>query len=133
MTLYVDASALLKVYLDQPESDDAAAILNSDRFHATSRLTLVEVRRNLARGLDGRRLSQAKRRFGQQWGEFDVVELGQDVCDKAVQIAERTRVRTLDALHLAAALSLRPTPSFVTYDIRQAKAARSLGLEVLGV
>jgi predicted nucleic acid-binding protein len=43
------------------------------------------------------------------------------------------RIRTLDALHLAAAERAGGgTLVFVTYDIRQAQAARSLGWPVLG-
>ncbi len=42
-------------------------------------------------------------------------------------------VRTLDALHLAAARRLGPgSTCLLTFDIRQAQAARSLGMTVLG-
>jgi len=40
-------------------------------------------------------------------------------------------LRTLDAIHLATAVSLRPdVGTIVTYDVRQARAASALGLEV---
>jgi predicted nucleic acid-binding protein len=43
-------------------------------------------------------------------------------------------VRTLDALHLATAQQLQvPALPFLTFDLRQAQAARSLGFTVLGV
>jgi predicted nucleic acid-binding protein len=42
-------------------------------------------------------------------------------------------VRSLDAIHLASAQALQiPTLSFLTFDLRQAQAARSLGFAVLG-
>jgi predicted nucleic acid-binding protein len=42
-------------------------------------------------------------------------------------------VRTLDALHLAAAQRVGgPAMPFLTFDLRQAQAARSLGLTVVG-
>lgn len=41
-------------------------------------------------------------------------------------------VRTLDALHLGAALRLGTAVTFLTFDVRQAQAARSLGFTVAG-
>ena len=48
VSLYVDSSALLKRYVDEPDSDACDAILHSDSALATGRHTVVEVRRNLA-------------------------------------------------------------------------------------
>jgi predicted nucleic acid-binding protein len=42
-----------------------------------------------------------------------------------------TGARTLDALHLAAAQRIGGAVPFVTFDVRQAQAARTLGLVVL--
>jgi len=41
-------------------------------------------------------------------------------------------LRTLDALHLAALLRVGREVPLLTFDIRQAQAARSLGISVLG-
>lgn len=56
------------------------------------------------------------------------------VCEAASEIAEVTGIRSLDALHLGAArrLGVGSLP-LVTFDLRQALAARSLGWTVLGV
>ena len=62
-----------------------------------------------------------------------IVELDETTCESAAAIAEVTGVRTLDALHLACAARLGGTAlAFLTYDLRQAQAARSLGYTVLG-
>jgi predicted nucleic acid-binding protein len=51
----------------------------------------------------------------------------------AAAIAELTGARTLDALHLAAAQRVGgPAVPFLTFDVRQARAARGLGLTVVG-
>ena len=47
-------------------------------------------------------------------------------------LAAQTRVRAHDALHLGAARRLGTGLSFLTFDVRQAEAARSLGFRVLG-
>ena len=46
MSLYVDSSALLKRYVDEPDSDTAEALLSSDSSLLTARHTIVEVRRD---------------------------------------------------------------------------------------
>jgi uncharacterized protein len=72
--------------------------------------------------------------FGEDWRRITVVELDEVTCRLAADVAEQTGVRTLDALHLGAATRLGPgVASILTYDIRQAQAARQLGFVVLGV
>ena len=41
-------------------------------------------------------------------------------------------LRALDAIHVAAAVDLEPIEAFVTYDERQAAAARLAGLRTMG-
>ena len=132
MSLYVDSSALLKRYVDEPDSDVANAVLASDRSLLTARHTVVEVRRNLARLLDERDASAARAAFLEDLGVFGIVELDAVTCEAAAGIAELTGSRTLDALHLAAAQRLGGgAVPFVTFDLRQAQAARMLGMTVL--
>jgi predicted nucleic acid-binding protein len=133
MSLYVDSSAMLKRYIDEPDSDEADALLRSDPTPLTARHTIVEVRRNLARLLDDRDAAAARTAFLEDLAVFSIVELDHVTCDAAADIAEITGVRTLDALHLAAARRVGGSAvPFLTYDVRQAQAARGLGLLVLG-
>jgi uncharacterized protein len=133
VSLYVDSSALLKRYIDEPDSDAAEALLRSDPSLLTARHTIVEVRRNLARLLDETDAAAARSAFIQDLRVFSIVELDEVTCETAAGIAEMTGVRTLDALHLAAAQRVggHAIP-FLTFDLRQAQAARSLGLTVVG-
>jgi predicted nucleic acid-binding protein len=131
--LYVDSSALLKRYIDEPDSDRAEAYLLADPQWVTGRHTRVEVRRNLTRLLDGRALDAARSSFETDWERTSVVALDDATCDLAVGIAEATGARTLDALHLAAAIRVGSAGlTLLTFDIRQAQAARSLGMMVIG-
>ncbi|MBA3748780.1 MAG: type II toxin-antitoxin system VapC family toxin [Solirubrobacterales bacterium] len=132
MSLYVDSSALLKRYVDEPDSDEANALLASDASLLTARHTIIEVRRNLARLLDERDAAAAKAAFLEDIAAFAIVELDCVTCESAADIAELTGARTLDALHLAAARRIGGAAvPFVTFDLRQAQAARILGLAVL--
>lgn len=133
MSLYVDSSVLLKRYVDEPDSGEADALLASDPSLLTARHTIVEVRRNLARLLRERDATAAKAAFTQDIAAFAIVELDAVTCDAAADVAELTGARTLDALHLAAARRAGggSEVAFATFDLRQAQAARTLGLTVL--
>ncbi len=133
MTLYTDSSALLKRYVDESGSVAADELLRSDPVLATGRHTVVEVRRNLSRLLDGPELHTARNAFASDLAALAIVELDSTTCEGAATVAEVTGVRTLDALHLAAAQRLGGAAlQFLTFDVRQAQAARSLGFTVLG-
>ncbi len=133
MSLYVDASAFVKVYVSERESDECVEILQADPTWIAGRHTFVEVRRTLDRVLVGRKFEDAKLHFRADWERTSVVELDTVTVELAADLAEVTKVRTLDALHLAAARRTgEPGLSFLTFDLRLAQAARSLGFHVLG-
>lgn len=132
MTLYVDSSVLLKRYVDEPDSDRAVELLTTDPTLVTGRHTVVEVRRNLARVLSPTDATTARASFATDLASFSIVELDANTCELAATVAEQTGVRTLDALHLGAARRLGTQLTFVTFDVRQAHAARSLGFAVAG-
>ena len=133
MTLYVDSSALMKRYVDEHDSDLAVEMMATDPVLVTSRLTEIEVRRNLSRLLEGPELADARRRFATDLDAFALVALDATTCGEAARVAEQTLCRSLDSIHLAAALRAGATTTFLTFDIRQAQAARGLGLAVRGV
>jgi predicted nucleic acid-binding protein len=133
VTSYVDTSALLKRYVEESDSDHATYLLNADPVLVTSWVTLVEARRNLARLLNGAPLRSAQRQLTSDFEAFALVSCEESVASLAAEIGETLGVRSLDAIHLATAKRLQiPDLSFVTFDLRQAQAARSLGLQVLG-
>jgi hypothetical protein len=132
VSTYVDSSALLKRYVEEPDSPAAVSLLRADAALLTARHTIVEVRRNLARLLAGHDLAAARRAFANDLRSISIIELDETTCESAAMIAESTGVRTLDALHLAAAQRISaPGVGFLTFDLRQAQAARALGLAVV--
>ena len=135
MSLYVDSSALLKRYVREPESAECERLLHSDAVWVTARHTWVEVQRNLARLVEGADRGRLQRAFVEDWKRVHIVELDRDTCDLAGDLAKtHAGIRTLDALHLAAAQRVGSSAiAFLTYDVRQGRAARELGIKVLGV
>ena len=133
MSVYVDTSALLKRYVEEDDSAACEKVLLADATWITGRHTWVEVLRTLARLLAGPERARVRKLFRTDWSRMLIVELDETTCERAGDLAETLQVRTLDALHLAAAERAGGGAlPFVTYDIRQAQAARSLGWSVLG-
>lgn len=133
MALYVDTSALLKRYIEEQDSDAANEWLRGDPQWLSARHSYVETRRNLARALDGEQLVRSREYFEEDWRRISIIEVDDITCRVAADIAEITGLRSLDALHLGAANRLGPdVVQLITFDIRQAQAARQLGFTVLG-
>jgi predicted nucleic acid-binding protein len=72
------------------------------------------------------------RRVRGEWPACSVIELDQSLAERVARLAVATGLRTLDALHLAAALTL-PTESviFATWDLRLHRVARERGMRTL--
>jgi predicted nucleic acid-binding protein len=132
MTLYIDSSALLKRYVDEHDSEQAVSLMTTDPVLVTSRLAEIEVRRNLSRLLEGSALLEARRSLATDLDAFALVALDATTCGEAARIGEETFCRSLDSIHLAAALRAGPTTTLLTFDLRQAQVARSVGLAVRG-
>jgi hypothetical protein len=123
---YLDASAIVKLVVVEAET----AALEADAAHrsglVTSRLGATEVRRAAHRA-GGRRLLQ---QVDAVLEALVVIEMTPAMFDRAAGLLPST-LRTLDALHLAAALETGlPSLDFITYDARLADAARRHGLSV---
>lgn len=132
MTLYVDSSAMLKRYVDEHDSGVAIELMKADPVLVTCRVTEVEVRRNLAWLLTGDDLDNRRRAFADDLDGFALVNLDAQTCHEASRIAEETLCRSIDSLHLAAARRAGRGTTVLTFDNRQARAARTIGLDVVG-
>lgn len=129
---YADASALVKLVRDEPESTALRAFL-ADADIVSCELVLTEVPRAI------RRAAASDPRLGLD----DLVARGGEVLDAvALQPLDRAllvvagalaepALRALDAIHVAAAIGLMPLDGFVSYDERQAAAARLAGLRTV--
>ena len=122
---YLDASALVKLIIEEAESASLNRWYVEARRLATSRIGIVETRRATWR----RSFDEMHR--NRILSDVEVVDLDSGIAAVAAAL-EPPSLRTLDAIHLATALALMPDlDAFVTYDDRQAAAARALGLPVV--
>jgi predicted nucleic acid-binding protein len=123
VSLYLDASAITKLVVDEPQSA-ALERLVVGKALATSRVAVVEVTKAVARADPG----------ADAWGVLSrmaFVEIDADLARLAGATGGPS-LRALDAVHVASALRLVPEiAAFVTYDDRQADAARAAGFDVV--
>lgn len=122
---YVDASALVKLILDEA---DAGAMrrwyIEADRI-ACSIVGAVETRRAVARKVD------RPERVDLILRSVITLDIDEGIA-RAAAALRPTTLRTLDSVHLATALGLLgELDAFVTYDDRLAEAARAAGLPVV--
>jgi hypothetical protein len=128
--LYVDTSAAVKLFKQEPESAALERWLTGrgSALVFTSDLTRCELRR----ALEAAEVGAAARREADEWlADCALIRLTRELCDRAGTLAPGLRVRSLDALHTAAALSLgQALAAFVAYDQRLVDAAKQVGLPV---
>lgn len=126
---YLDASALVKLGTPEAESGVLRDAMSRYPTRFTSRLAEVEVARALARrGAASSALIDDVRVV---FEGLAIVELEGSIASLAGSVPPPT-LRSLDAIHLASALSVGDElEAFVTYDLRLADAARAAGLEVI--
>lgn len=121
---YVDTSALAKLVQDEPESAPLRDWLAGRRW-IISDLHRTEPRRAAARA-GGMAAARAERLLA----EADVLRINAETFDRAGALLPAA-LRSLDALHLAAAMSLaRDLAGIVAYDDRLIAAAAALHLSV---
>jgi predicted nucleic acid-binding protein len=121
---YADTSALAKLVRPEPETRALRRWLRGKQW-ILSDLHRTELRRAAAKA-GGRAPAWADRLLT----ESDIVRITADVFDRAGTL-EPLDLRSLDALHLAAAMTLGPDLAGVlAYDERLLSAAAAVGIRV---
>ena len=128
---YMDSSALARLVLDERESDALRAFV-ADADLVTCELALTEVPRAIHRAARGapRLAAELIGRTADLLEGVGLVPLWRDSLIGAGAL-QAPALRTLDAIHIRSALGLVPIDAFVSYDERQAAAARLAGLRTV--
>ena len=123
---YVDASALVKLVREEPESGALRAFL-ADADLVSCELVLTELPRAIRRAAaDDPRLplDAPDRERGEMLDALALLPLDRGLLAAAGALAEPA-LRALDAIHVAAAVDLSPLDAFVSYDERQRRPRAS--------
>lgn len=127
LPVYLDASAIVKIVVPEAETDALLSALSQWPDRVSSGLARVEVHRALWRAGASRAV---RARADAVLSALVLVRIDDPVLSRASSF-KNPLLRALDAIHLAAALSLGDDPdAFITYDARLARAAEKQRLRV---
>lgn len=140
MRLYLDTSALVKLYVDEQGSPIVRSAVDQAGLITTSAIAYVEaraafVRRRHQGGLSAGEYRRVIRDLDADWSRYLVVEVTDSLIREGARLAEAHRLRAYDAVHLASAGAVRGHLAepvvFVSWDLGLEKAASAEGLEAL--
>ncbi len=133
MTLYLDTSSLLKLYVVENGSDEVRQDMAEASSAATSAVSYAEARAAFARRrregfITAAEFRSVKRDFDADWSSYAVVEPTMSLCRAAGELAERYQLRGFDSIHLATFLQIArdggPAETrFSSFDRRLNRAA----------
>ena len=137
MTVYLDTSNLVKLYVDEPDAGELQQSVAEADVVATSVLAYAEARAAFARRRREKLMTAAEARsavkqLDEDWPRFVVIVLGDELGRAAGRLADVHGVRGCDAVHLASFEALvaccdDADVRFSCADDRLSRAARSLG------
>jgi uncharacterized protein len=136
--LFLDTSALVKLYVEEENSATVVARAEGAEVLAASRIAWVELMSALARHAreqpqSASALEVARERFATDWSQFLTIEVNQALVEVAGDYTDTFSLRAYDALQLASVHALHTgmpgEVRFACFDTRLVKAAKVLGIE----
>lgn len=112
MILYLDTSALVKLYAEEEGTATVEQAVEEAEAVATSVVAYAEARAAFARKLregvfSPENRDEAVEALDEDWGTFEKPEVTGDLVLEAGDLAEEHALRGFDAVHLASALQVR--------------------------
>ncbi len=140
MILYLDSSALVKLYFNEEGRDTVTMAVEASEGISTSTIAYAETRATLARKyregwLDNNGYYSAVADLNDDWLAFELLNVTPQLAYRAGEVAQQYALRGFDAVHLASALTFAErlqNLKFLAFDKRLNDAARAASLTVYG-
>ena len=137
MKIFFDSSAFAKRYIKEAGSEEIEKYCSQADTLIMSSICLPEIVSALCRLKRQSLLTEgqyklAKQAFLKDVEDVSICNITPSVINRSIHILETSKVRTLDALHIACAVELE-AEAFISSDIQQLSAAKTAGLKVLKV
>ncbi len=136
MTVYLDTSSLVKLYVTESGSEVVRQLVGDANVVATSVVAYTETRAALARlrrerVLTALRVTEAKRQFEEQWPMYLALAASDSLCRAAGELAEKYGLRGFDSIHLASFVDVTRRAGiddtrFSSFDERLNRAAQKM-------
>jgi len=136
--LYLDTSAILKRYVQEPFSEEISVKWKQSKAIVTSSVAYAETMATIYRkkkevNLDNKLIRKTIQLFQRDWNGFMRVEVTDDLNEYIDKVLQKHLLRGFDAIHLASALVIHERfPRnffFACFDQRLNQSARMEGLE----
>lgn len=140
MMLYVDSSALVKKYVEEPGSDRVLKLLAQSGMAVTSKLAYPELLAGLGRkrrekGITEKDYRDALVDFESDWNAFLIIEFQDELLAVIKLLTMKHALKGADLVHLASALWIQKAAKekvdFVASDIQLLRAAKAEKLEII--
>jgi predicted nucleic acid-binding protein len=142
LILYLDASALVKLYTDEAYSDLVRGAASAATIRACHDIGYVECRAAFARkrrqgGFSPADHARCRRQLERDWDQFHAVAVTPGLLRRAAAFSEEHGLRAYDSVHLAAAEAVRAASGgrmefrFAVFDAELARAAQLAGFTLL--
>lgn len=141
MILYLDTSALVKLFVPEAHSVRVRAAVATARAVTTQLLAYVEACSAFARLAETRDerplFERLRRELDARWPEWEIVRVDERLVRRASELCAQWRLRGYDSVHLAAAEAVRAASGgrtdfrFAAFDARLREAASQAGLPLL--
>ncbi|CAN5419374.1 type II toxin-antitoxin system VapC family toxin [soil metagenome] len=140
MILYLDTSALVKVYINEDASEYVKASLSAYDVIASHMIAFVEAHSAFARLHREQKITEitftnVKNEFVLEWSNYMQIDMLPSIVKHACDLTETFALRAYDSLHLAAAhwllLENQKAVTFACFDNKLNRAAAILGLNLL--
>lgn len=132
MTLAIDTSALVRRYVRGLGHGLVTEAMADDDVWCASALARAETLQALHQlAVSARQHDHLWNQLRRDWDRMHTVPVDDRCLARAVEIGATFRVRSTDAIHLAAATRLPQPIRYLTFDRAQIPAAAGLGFEVV--
>ncbi len=139
MNLYIDASALIKLFIQETYSDEIRGLVENANLVATGLITRAETAAGINRLTRMKVVNQAEceaalGNFRREWGDYHRILVTEQIVIRADFLTGQYSLRGYDAVHLACALTwselLGAPVLLATFDKELHNAAQKSGMEV---
>ena len=140
MNLYIDTSALIKLFVQENFSDKIRQLVENAELVATGLMTRAEAAAGINRlarmnFLDQAQASIALSNFRKDWEDYHRIPITEQLVARADILTSQHTLRGYDAIHLACALTwqdlLNSPITLATFDKELHEAAEKSGVQVM--
>lgn len=140
MTLYLDTSALVKVYISEEYSELVRKIYKEADIIAISSIGYVEFNSAIAQLLRESYLNDFQFKgiisdFNSSWNSYQIIQPNNAVLIRAASLVYKSELRAFDSIHLSSAeylaFNTNDNVIFGCFDKRLINAAKSLDLMLI--